>query len=183
MTVGLAEEVSVPEAVRQILTRSYPVYQSLKMRVVNFHALAELIQPEVKEMTHRDASINTLVVAIKRFSDTLSNSKSPDTSRVLKDARISLSSGIVDVRIRAPKTQFSTIVKELSNAAAELSEFPHIFPLSNSIKLILPEEDYTLVRGKMEQLREAATQANVDKLVLNLSTRAEVTPGIASYVN
>src|SRR5881296_1886150 len=84
MTVGLPDEISVPEAVRQILTRSYPVYQSLKMRVVNFHALAELIQPEVKEMTHRDASINTLVVAIKRFSDTLSNSKSPDTSRVLK---------------------------------------------------------------------------------------------------
>ena len=37
------EEVSVPEAVRQILTRSYPIYQSLKMKVVNFHALAELV--------------------------------------------------------------------------------------------------------------------------------------------
>src|SRR5213596_715142 len=182
MTVGLAEEVSVPEAVRQILTRSYPVYQSLKMRVVNFHALAELIQPEVKEMTHRDASINTLVVAIKRFSDTLDSSKSPDTSRVLKDARISLSSGIVDVTIRAQKTQFSTIVKELSNAAGELSEFPHIFPLSNSIKLILPAEDYALVRTRMEHLKEAATQTNVSKLILNLSPRAEMTPGIASYI-
>src|SRR5947208_15684359 len=109
------EEVSVPEAVRQILTRSYLIYQSLKMKVVNFHALAELVQPEVKEMTHRDASINTLVVAIKRFSDRLSNSKSPDTSRVLKDARISLSRVIVNVTIRSPKTQLSTIVKELSN--------------------------------------------------------------------
>src|SRR5437660_7535735 len=127
-------------------------------------------------------SFYTLVVATKRFSDTLSNSKSPDPSRDLKDARISLSCGIVDVTIRAPRNQFSAIVKELSNAASELSEFPHIFPLSNSIKLILPEEDYTLVRGKMEQLREAATQANVAKLVLNLSPRAEVTPGIASYV-
>src|SRR6184192_3779387 len=182
MTVGLPEEISVPEAVRQILTRSYPVYQSLKMKVVNFHALAELIQPEVKEMTHRDASINTLVVAIKRFSDTLSNSKSPDQSKVLKDARISLSSGIVDVTIRVPRTQFSAIVKELSNAASELSEFPHIFPLSNSIKLILPEEDYTIVQGKLEHLREAATQTNVAKLILNLSPRAEMTPGIASYI-
>src|SRR5207244_4756814 len=68
------------------------------------------------------------------FSDTLSNSKSPDASRVLKDARISLSSGIVDVTIRAPRIQFSAIVKELSDIAAQLSEFPHIFPLSNSIK-------------------------------------------------
>src|SRR5438093_626547 len=30
------EEVSVPEAVRQILTRSYPIYQSLKMKVGYF---------------------------------------------------------------------------------------------------------------------------------------------------
>src|SRR5438046_7826379 len=88
MTVGLAEEISVPEAVRQILTRSYPVYQSLKMRVVNFHALAELIQPEVKEMTHRDASINTLVVAIKRFSDTLDSMKKLEVGNVLDNARI-----------------------------------------------------------------------------------------------
>ncbi len=155
--------VSVPEAVREILTRNYPVYQCLKMKLMNFHSLAGFI-------------------AIKRFSDTLSNSKSLDTSRVLKDARISLSSGIVDVTIRAPKTQFSTIVKELSTAAGELSEFPHLFPLSNSIKLILPAEDYALVRTRMEHLNEPATQANVSKLILNLSPRAEMTPGIASYI-
>src|SRR5205809_6215685 len=182
MTVGLAEEISVPEAVRQILTRSYPVYQRLKMRVVNFHALAELVKPEVKEMTHRDASINTLVVAIKRFSDTLTNSKGPDTPRVLKDARISLSSGIVDVTMRVPRNQFSTIVRELSDAAGELSEFPHIFPLSNSIKLILPSEDYALIHGKMGHLREAAAQTNVAKVILNLSPNAEMNPGIASYI-
>src|SRR2546426_12730161 len=182
MTLGLSEEVSVPEAVRQILTRSYPIYQSLKMKVVNFHALAELVQPEVKEMTHRDASINTLVVAIKRFSDTLSNSKSPDTSRVLKEARISLSSGIVDVTIRTPRTKFSTIIRELSEVWSDLSEFPHIFPLSSSIKLILPGEDYALVRGKLEHLRAATTHANVAKLTLNLSPQAEMTPGIASYI-
>ncbi len=174
--------VSVPEAVREILTRNYPIYQCLKMKLMNFHSLAEFIQPQVQQLSGKEASINTLVVAIKRFSDTLSNSKTPDASRVLKDARISLSSSILDVTIRAPRNQFSAIVKELSEAAGELSEFPHIFPLSNSIKLILPEEDYTLIRGKLEHLKETATQANVSKLILNLSPRAEMTPGIASYI-
>src|SRR5438309_9393171 len=132
--------VSVPEAVREILTRHYPVYQCLKMKLMNFHSLAEFIQLQVQQLSGKEASINTLVVAIKRFSDTLSNSNSPDASKVLKDARISLSSRIVDVTIRAPKTQFSALVNELSDAAGELSEFPHIFTLSNSSKLILPEE-------------------------------------------
>ena len=173
---------SVPEAVREILTRNYPIYQCLKMKLMNFHSLAEYIQPQVQQLSGKESSINTLVVAIKRFSDTLTNDKSLDASRVLKDARISLSSGIVDVTLRAPRNQFSTIVRELSNVAGELSEFPHIFPLSNSIKLILPEEDYALVRGKLEHLREAATQTKVSKLTLNLSPRAEMTPGIASYI-
>src|SRR5437899_11038591 len=101
------------------------------MKLMNFDSLAGFIQPQVQQRSGKEASVNTLVVAIKRFSDTLSDSKSPDTSRVLKDARISLSSGIVDVTIRAPKTQFSTIVKELSTTAGEHSQFPHIFPLSN----------------------------------------------------
>jgi len=174
--------VSVPEAVREILTRNYPIYQCLKMKLMNFHSLAEFIQPQVQQLSGKEASINTLVVAIKRFSDTLSDSKSPNASGVLKDARISLSSGIVDVTIRAPRSQFSAIVKELSEIAAQLSEFPHIFPLSNSIKLILPAEDYVLIRTRMEHLKDAATQANVSKLTLNLSPHAEMTPGVASYI-
>jgi hypothetical protein len=174
--------VSVPEAVREILVRNYPVYQCLKMKLVNFHALAEQIQAEVKQMSGRDASINTLVVAIKRFSDTLPNDHGPGTSKVLKDARISLSSGIVDVTIRTPRTQFPAIVKELADAATGLSEFPNIFPLSNSIKLILHADDYALVQGELERHGQVTTQPKVARLALNLSPNAEMTPGISSYI-
>jgi len=152
------------------------------MKIVNFHSLAELIQAQVQEATGRKATVNTLVVAIKRFSDSLSNNKSPDTSSVLKGGRISLSSDIIDVTIKAPRTQFSKIVMELSEAAGELSEFPHIFPLANSIKMILPVADYNLIRAKQKDLDFAVTRPNVAELTLTLSSSAEMTPGIASYV-
>jgi hypothetical protein len=174
--------ISVPEEVREILTRNYAIYQCLKMKIINFHSLAELIQPQVQEVTGRKASINTLVVAIKRFSDTLQDNKSPDAFKVLKGARISLSSDIVDVTIKAPRTQFSKIVMELSQAASELSEFPHIFPLASSIKMILPAEDYNLIRARHGGLDVAVTRQNAAKLTLTLSSSAEITPGIASYV-
>jgi hypothetical protein len=174
--------VSVPEAVREILVRDYPVYQCLKMKLVNFHALAEHIQTAVKEKSGKDASINTLVVAIKRFSDTLPDSTGPGASKVLKDARISLSSGIVDVTIRTPRTQFPAIVKELADAATGLSEFPNIFPLSNSIKLILHADDYAIVQGELERHGQVMTQPKVARLTLNLSPNAEMTPGISSYI-
>ncbi len=152
------------------------------MKIINFHSLAELIQRQVQEVTGRKASVNTLVVAIKRFSDTLQDNKNPGTSKVLKGARISLSSDIVDVTIKAPRTQFSKIVMELSQAASELSEFPHIFPLANSIKMILPAEDFHLIQARLAGLDVAVTRPNAAKLMLTLSSSAEMTQGIASYV-
>lgn len=174
--------VTVPEAVRQILTRNYSIYHSLKMKVVNFHSLAELIQPQVRELTGKEASINALVVAIKRFSDTLAETKGPDPSGILKDARISLSSGTVDFTIQVPRSQFPSVVKELSQMGGELSDFPHIFPLSNSIKVILSREDFDTIRAKLGHLKVVRTKGQVAKLTLSLSANAEITPGIASYI-
>jgi hypothetical protein len=180
--IAIPGETSVPEAVRQILTRNYPVYQSLKMKVVNFHAVAEMIQPQVKEMTGKNASINTLVVAIKRFSDTLEPLKKPDISNVLGNARISLTSGIVDLTIKAPKTQFSKIVRDVSEIGAELSEFPHVFPLATSIKLIMPSEDYDRIKGKLGQFATGGPLIHAAKLTLHMSPTAEMKPGIAAYL-
>lgn len=173
---------TVPEAVREILTRNYPVYQCLKMKLMNFHSVAELIQPKVQELTGRKTTINTLVVAIKRFSDTLEPQNGPDAVKTLENARVSLSSGIADVTIRARRPEFPRILKELSDLGGELSEFPNIFPLATSIKMILPTEEYDVIREKLGHLETVSTQRNVAKLSILLSPKAEKTPGIASYI-
>ena len=177
-----ANGVTVQEAVHQVLTRNYPIYQTLKMKIVNFHSLAELVQPQIEQLVMRKTTINALVVAIKRYSDKLDETKAPEPSRVLKDARIALSSNMVDLTINVPRTQFSTTVKDLSDVGGGLSEFPNIFPLTNSIKMILPGDDYDAVKTKLERFKVTRTQANAAKLTLNMSTNAEMTPGIASYI-
>jgi len=174
--------ISVPEAVRQLLARNYPIYECLKMRLINYHSLAEHVQSHVEEVTGRKASINTLVVAIKRFADGLDEIKVPDSFSVLEKARISLSSGIVDVTIKAHRSQFSKILRSLTDLSDELSEFPNIFPLATSIEMILPAEDYDAIRGKLGDLDVAQTRSNVAKLTLFLSLGGEMTPGISSYI-
>ena len=182
MAVHGQNAVTVPEAVRQILTKNYPIYQCLKMKLTNFHSIAEHIQPKVQEVTGRKTTINTLVVAIKRFSDTLEEIKAPNTTKALENLRISLSSGIADVTIKARKTEFPQILRELSDIGSELSEFPNIFPLANSIKVILPSEDYDTVKQKLRHLNIIAVEPGVAKLSLYLPTNAWNTPGIASYI-
>jgi hypothetical protein len=152
------------------------------MKIINFHSLAELIQPKVKEITGKKPTINTLVVAIKRFSDTLESAEKIDVSDVLGNARISLSSGIVDLTIKAPKTQFSKIVRDVSEIGAELSEFPHIFPLATSIKLIMPSEDYEQIKEKLGQFATGGPLIHAAKLTLHMSPTAEMKPGIAAYL-
>ena len=176
------KNVTVPEAVRQILTKNYPIYQCLKMKLTNFHSVAELIQPQVQQLTGRKPTINTLVVAIKRFSDTLAELKSLDPVRALENTRISLTNGIADVTVKAPRAEFPKILNELSEMSVALAEFPHIFPLANSIKIILPSEDYELLRKKLRHLNIVTVQPNVAKLSLYLPTNAWDTPGIASYI-
>ncbi len=172
----------MPDAVRQILTQNYPIYQCLKMKLTNFHSIAEHIQPEVIALTGRKPSINTLVVAIKRFSDGLEQIKMPEAMRVLEDSRISLSSGITDVTIKARRPEFPRILKDLTEAAGELSEFPNILPLASSIKVLLPSEEFEMIRPKLGHLDRVSSQTGMARLSLFLSPKAERVPGIASFV-
>lgn len=152
------------------------------MKLTNFHSVADRIQPQVQELTGRKATINTLVVAIKRFSDTLEQSKTPDAVKVLENLRISLTSGVTDLTLKVRKTDVPKIIRELSDLGAELSEFPHIFPLTNSIKIILHTHDYDLLRAKLHHLSPAEVREDVAKLSLYLPLDAWNTPGIASYI-
>ncbi len=173
---------TVPEAVRQILTQNYPIYQCLKMKLTNFHSIAEHIHPQVAMLTGRKPTINTLVVAIKRFSDGLEEIKTPEAMRILEDSRISLSSGFTDVTIKARRPEFPRILKELTDVAGELSEFPNILPLATSIKMLLPSEEFDMIRPKLGHLDRVSSQEGLARLSLYLSPKAEKVPGIASYV-
>ncbi len=174
--------VTVPEAVRQILTKNYPLYQCLKMKLTNFHSVAEHIQPQVQETTGRKTTINTLVVAIKRFSDTLEAAKAQDPVKAFENSRITLSSGITDVTIKARRPDFPRIIRELTELGGEFSEFPNIFPLATCIKVILPVDEYEAVRPKLRHLNIVSTHPDAAKLTIYLPPNSERVPGIASYI-
>lgn len=175
-------KVTVPEAVREVLSRNYPLYQCLKLKLTNFHSVAEYIKPEVQRATGKPTTINTLVVAIKRFSDMLEKPQYGDPVKTFENSRITLSSGITDLTIKAPKKEFPRIVKELTDASVDLSEFPNIFPLATSIKLIIPTNEYATIRPRLKHLDIVSSHSDAAKLTVYLPPKSERVPGIASYV-
>ena len=87
--------VSMPEVVREIITRNRSIYDCMKMDVINFTALAVKIQADVEKTMGGPVNLNTIVVAIKRYADSFETTDEMIDDPVLKDARLTLTDGIM----------------------------------------------------------------------------------------
>ena len=174
---------SIGTIVESIVTHDQAVYECLKQKLVNYHALAGTIKPEVERLAGRPASINTLVVAIKRFSDTL---KKPDGKRalpILKDARITLSSDVVDVTIAASRSQLFPMIEKIAKLSSNLNEPIHLFQLSHSIKLIVDEGEYkSFIRSALTKINIEKEATQLSRLDIRLSQGVEKTPEFGLFL-
>ena len=97
--------MSVPEVVREIITRNRSVFDCMKMDLINYTALAVKIQPDVERVLGNSVNLNTIVVAIKRYADSFEIKDEVEEKSVLKNARLSLTDGIVDIKFSINNSQ------------------------------------------------------------------------------
>ena len=90
--------MSVPEVVREIITRNRSIYDCMKMDMINYTALAVKIQPEIEKILGNSVNLNTVVVAIKRYADSFEIKEEIKDESVLKNARLVLTDGIMDIK-------------------------------------------------------------------------------------
>ncbi len=97
--------ISIPEVVREIITRNRSIFDCMKMDLINYTALAVKIQPDVERVLEHSVNLNTIVVAIKRFADSLDLKDEVEEQSVLKNARLALTDGIVDIKFSIKDSQ------------------------------------------------------------------------------
>ena len=97
--------MSVPEIVREAITRNRSIFDCLKMDLINYTALAVKIQPDVEKALGNPVNLNTIVVAIKRFADSLEAREDVEEQFVLKNARLALTDGIIDIKFSLKDSQ------------------------------------------------------------------------------
>jgi hypothetical protein len=184
---------SVPAAVDSIITHNQAIYTCLKQKLVNYHALAATIKSEVERLTGKAVSINTIVVAIKRFSDGIMTARGPDginklqspgTSAALRNAKLTLTNEVADVTIRAKQSGLPTILKRVMELSSDLQEPPYLFKLSNLIKLVADEKEYkSLIRAKLDKSQIAREATGLSKLTLRLSEDAVRDSGFSLFIS
>ncbi|MGB9002289.1 MAG: ACT domain-containing protein [Nitrosotalea sp.] len=113
--------LSVPDTVREIITKNRSIYDCVKMDLVNYTALAVKIQKEVEAQMGGPVNLNTIVVAIKRYADSFEKKDDMQSESALKNARLSLTDGILDIK-------FSSQDFGMEDAVALMDGFTRIDP-------------------------------------------------------
>ena len=90
--------MSIPEVVREIIDRNRSIHDCMKMDLINYTALAVKIQPEIERILGNSVNLNTVVVAIKRYSDSFEIKEEIKEESVLKNARLALTDGMMDIK-------------------------------------------------------------------------------------
>ena len=177
---------TVPEAVESVVVHNHALYTCMKLKVINYHALAAIIQSDVESMIGKSTTINTLVVAIKRYSDSLTEGSDAKHQplEVLRDATITLTSDVADVTIRAKKSEFPDVLKKIAEVSARLDESPDLFKSSGLIKLVAGEKEYrSSIRSGLGRINIARELTGLSKLTLHLSPQVKRDPEFGLFIS
>ena len=96
--------LSVPQAIKEVLSSNNLYLQALLSGIANYTALAQKIKPDVEKLTASNVNIGTIVVAIKRLVDSLQNDegteKKPGVKNIvpiIEGVRMSLTGSMIDI--------------------------------------------------------------------------------------
>jgi aspartokinase len=133
-------------------------------------------------MTGKKPNIETIVVAIMRFSDRLTEGAMEGMSAVLRGARLNLAGGSVEVTIEARGSEAHRVLQDVLKLASRFSEAPNIFQLPSSVKLIAQEEDALVLEEGLSGKFPVSLKRDIAKITIRMPPAAEKTPGIISFI-
>ncbi len=136
--------MSVPEVVREIITKNRSIYDCMKMDLINYTALAVKIQPEIERILGNSVNINTVVVAIKRYSDSFEIKEDIKEESVLKNARLALTDGIMDIK-------FS--IKD-SNEIDPMTILDKFSKVTNNFEFFRVSDSFRFLAEDMKEIRQ-----------------------------
>ena len=137
-TVGL----SIPDVVREIITRNRSIHDCMAMDVINYTALAVKIQPQVEKQIGNAVQLNTIVVAIKRYADAFEKNENVVDEPVLKDARLTMTDRIMGMQWTMKDLLDQDMAKMFAEAEKGFSN-SEFFRLGDSFVVLADDTDVT----------------------------------------
>ena len=172
--------MSVPEIVREIITRNRSIYDCMKMDLINYTALAVKIQPEIERILGNSVNLNTVVVAIKRYADSFEIKEEVKEESVLKNARLALTDGIMDIKfsVKDSNEMDPTVIL---NKFSKITNNYEFFRLSDSFRFLA--EDMEDIRQIFDSVSKREGMFNTGLAKIRISIPANQNQSdVVSYV-
>ncbi len=172
--------MSVPEIVREIITRNRSVYDCMKMDLINYTALAVKIQPEIERILGNSVNLNTVVVAIKRYSDSFETKEEVKEESVLKNARLVLTDGIMDIKFSIKDSNEIDPIEILDKFSKITNNF-EFFRVSDSFRFLAEDiEDIRQIFSNISN-KEDMFSTGLAKIRISIPT-SQNQSDVVSYV-
>lgn len=172
-----SQSFSVPHAVKQIISSNTLFFQALSSGIANYTALAQKIKPQVEKLTKSEVNINTLVVAVKRFADSL-NESDYKYHPVFDGVRMTLTGSIIDIDFNETDEVYRVL-----DEIFELGSGYNMFRSNKQIRLFA--EDIEEIRSMFKSSNEGATgeiKDGLSKITITVQTDKENTYEVLSIV-
>jgi hypothetical protein len=141
--------VSVPQAIKEILSSNNLYRQALLCGISNYAALGRKIKPDVERLTASEVNVRTIVVAIKRLVDRLQEEEEIQNESDLKHvlpiegARMPLTGSVIDIDFNESRFDQLSDIFELFEK--EISHNYNVFQTDKQIRLLT--EDIKEIRN------------------------------------
>ena len=171
---ALQYHLSVPQAVRTILASNNLYFQALSSGIANYTALAQKIKTEVEKITGIEVQIGTIVVAIKRFADTLIKEQEKEDKPGINDriggARMSLTGSIIDVDFEDRGVdEISNILEFFENESGSYN----IFQTNKQLKLFTEDiEEIRNIVSTASKRFDGKIKEGLSKITITLPSSA-----------
>ncbi|HEY5735801.1 MAG TPA: ACT domain-containing protein [Nitrosopumilus sp.] len=136
--------MSIPEVVREMITRNRSIYDCMKMDLINYTALAVKIQPEIEKILGNSVNLNTVVVAIKRYADSFEIKDEVKEESILKNARLALTDGIMDIKFSAKD----------SNQIDPMAILDKFSKITNNYDFFRMSDSFSFLAEDMDDIRQ-----------------------------
>ncbi len=172
--------MSVPEIVREIITRNRSIYDCMKMDLINYTALAVKIQPEIEKILGNSVNLNTVVVAIKRYSDSFEIKEEVKEESVLKNARLVLTDGIMDIKFSIKDSNEIDPIEILDKFSKITNNF-EFFRVSDSFRFLAEDiEDIRQIFSNISNKKDMFS-TGLAKIKISIPT-SQNQSDVVSYV-
>lgn len=172
--------MSIPEVVREIITRNRSINDCMKMDLINYTALAVKIQPEIERILGNSVNLNTVVVAIKRYSDSFEIKEEVKEESILKNARLALTDGIMDIKFSVKESNEMDPTEILDKFSKITSNYD-FFRLSDSFRFLTEDmEDIRQIFSNVSN-RDDMFSTGLAKIRISVPT-SQNQSDVVSYV-